>query len=520
MKGAGAVAKVTAAVKAETNAEVKEQQVKTLGAMGSAEAHDTLAQISEEPGRIGVIAAGSLIAVGDTAGKAKLDVAAAAPQADMRLAAMEAASSANNPIVVPTLKLGVADHVFGVRFAAALGLATFNAAKDMAVPVLTAALDSKDADVVGRAFAALTRLGETIKNLARSPVEMLDSTDPKQRLAAVPAVRSMPLAEGVPLLRRIIADPDDDVRRAGVDAIEDVAAKDKDQAIKLYKPLVSDADPVVRSKASGQLSKLVPDPVKTAAATPVTTPAPPAAAPGPDPVLPAVKQAVDEVTADAAEVQKATEALSASAGELATTIAAHAHDDATLARVGELKKTFEEAPAQLDAAAAKLDAAAKAAAAAAGASPSPDAAKLLEEARTLAQNAHAAATAAHDKAASSVKTATDFLKNETSDVNMLIAAADAATAAGDFAEAKKDLDRAAKRVRDSATKNANLDYSYAQLYDKMSTHTQDPAARRKLLQQAEDAYQRFAAAGTGPRVQRAKGRLTEIADDIKDLGPP
>lgn len=103
---------------------------------------------------------------------------------------------------------------------------------------------------------------------------------------------------------------------------------------------------------------------------------------------------------------------------------------------------------------------------------------------------------------------------------MLIAAADAATAAGDFTEAKADLDRAAKRVHEARTTNASLDYSYAQLYDKMSAHTQAPAARRKLLQQAEAAYRRFAGTGTGPRVQRAKDRLSEIADEIKELGTP
>jgi HEAT repeat protein len=121
---------------------------------------------------------------------------------------------------VPTLKVGVVDRVFGVRFAAALGLATFNAEKAAAVPVVTAALASKDTDVIGRALAALTRLGEKIQGTVQTPAEMLDSADPKLRLAAVPIVRVLPSSEAVPLLRRIVADPDQDVRYAGVDAIE------------------------------------------------------------------------------------------------------------------------------------------------------------------------------------------------------------------------------------------------------------------------------------------------------------
>jgi hypothetical protein len=52
----------------------------------------------------------------------------------------------------------------------------------------------------------------------------------------------------------------------------------------------------------------------------------------------------------------------------------------------------------------------------------------------------------------------------------------------------------------------------------MAGRTQDPAARRKLLQQAEEAYRRFAETGAGPRVQRANDRLAEIADELKELG--
>jgi len=522
IKSADAAAKVADAVKAETDPGVKEQQVKALGEIGEiggAAAHDTLAQISEEPGRIGVIAAGSLIAVGDASGKAKLETAVAAPQVDMRLAAVQAASTAKNPIVVPTLKIGVLDRVFDVRFTAAEGLATFNAEKAAAVPVLTAALDSKDGGVVGRALAALTRLGEKIKDTARTPAEMLDSTDPKLRLAAVPIVRAMPPSDAVPLLRRLVADQDQDVRHAGVDAIEDVVTKDKDQAIKLYKPLVSDADPFVRSKASGQLSRLVEPPPKVAEPSkppvPVSDPTPPAGD-----TLAKVKQALDEATAAGAEAKQASEAFEALATDLTTTIAAPARDDATLAHVTDLKKNLEEEPGKLDTVANKVEAAAKTAAEAASASPSPDAAKLVDDAKALAHHARDSATAARDKVADATKKADAYLKAETGDVSLLISAAEAAIAAGDLPEARKNLDKAAKRLHASAAKNASIDFDYAQLYDQMAEHTQDPAGKRKLLQQAKEAYQRSTKTATGTRVQRATERLTEIADEINGLGTP
>src|SRR4029079_17953453 len=113
-----------------------------------------------------------------------------------------------------------------------------------------------------------------------------------------------------------------------------------------------------------------------------------------------------------------------------------------------------------------------------------------------------------------------YVTAETSDPQMFIAAADAAIASGDFTDARQKLDKAAKRIRASGGKNASLDYSYAQLYDKMAARTQLPATKRKLLEQAAASYRRFANTGTGPRVQRANDRLTEIAEEIKELGLP
>ncbi|HEX2689367.1 MAG TPA: HEAT repeat domain-containing protein [Kofleriaceae bacterium] len=521
MKSADAAEKVTAAVKAETDPQVKEQQVKALGEIGSPVAHDTLAQIAEEPGRIGVFAAGSLVAVGDAAGKAKLDAAVTAMAVELRLAAVQAASAANKPIVVPTLKIGVADRVFDVRFTAAEGLATLMAERAAAVPVLTAALESKDAGVIGRAVAALTRLGEQIKGKVQTPAEMLDSADPRLRLAAVPIVRAMAASEGGPLVRRLVADPDPEVRHAGVDAIEDLAAKDKDQAIKLYKPLVSDADPVVRSKASGQLARLVPPPPQIAA-VPAPAPAPEPAPPVPavDDALPKVKLAFDSATAAAAEAKAQGAAFAALSGELATALGATEHDDTTIKHVEELAKGLDEAAAKLEAAAAKLEDAAKAVSDVAGASPSPDAAKLVEDARALVQDARGAATTARGKVADAADKARKYRDAWTGDPQMFLAEANAAIAAGDFADARRNLDRATKLVRASGTKNASLDDAYARLYDQMAARTQDPAAKRKLLQQAEEAYRRFAKTGAGPRVQRANDRLAEIADELKELGQP
>jgi hypothetical protein len=444
------------------------------------------------------------------------------PVSDLRLAAVQAASTAKNPIVVPMLKIGLLDLVFAVRFAAAEGLSVFNAEKAAAVPVLTAALESKDAGVVARAVAALTRLGEKLRDSLQTPADMVGSTDPKQRLAAVPIVRALPIAEKLALLRRLVADPDQDVRRAGVDAIEEVAARDKGQAIRLYRPLVDDADPVVRSKAAGQLARLVDPPRPPPPAPPPATP--PAARPDPPPAvddaLPKVKLAFDAATAAAGEARAAAATFEALARELATTTAAPAHDDTTVSHVADLANRLGEAADKLETSATTAEAAAQAAADAAGDKPSPDATKLVADARGLARDARSAAGAARARVADAADRARKYVKDETRDVQVLIAVAETAIAANDFSEAKHKLDQAARLLRKSGAKNAGLDALYARLYERIAAHTRDPAAKRKLLQQEQLSYRHLAKIGVGPEVQRANERLAEIAEELKELGPP
>jgi len=508
MRSAHAAVKIAFALRKEADPGVKEQQIKALGEIGSATARDTLAQISSESGRLGVIAAGSLIAVGDPSGKAKLEAAAAAPQPALRLAAMQAASMAKNPIVVPALKIGVADGVFEIQLTAAEGLASFNAEKAAAIPVLAAALRSKEAAVVGRAIAALSRFGEQIRNQVQTPAEMLHSTDARQRLAVVPIARALPPRESVPLLRRLVADPDREVRYAAIEAIETVTPKDKEQAIKLYKPLVNDEDPVVRSKAAGQLARLVPPRARTAAAPPAG-----------DGSLPKVQQATADANAASSEAKAAAGAFEALASELATATAATASDDTALKHVEELAANLGETAAKLEAVAEKVEAAATDASTAAGATPSPDAAELVAEAKALAQSAHDTAATARGKAADAAAKARTYVTTQTGDVRMYLAAADSAIRAGKLTDAQDSLDKATKLLRKSGAKSVSLDFLYGRLYDKMAETSHHPADKHQLLQQAEAAYRRFAKTGTGRNAQTANERLAEIADELKQLGP-
>jgi serine/threonine-protein kinase len=521
MKSAGAAAEVVAAVATETDPEVKEQQIKSLGEIGKVAgpaARDTLAQLSEQPGRLGVLAAGSLIGVGDDTGNAKLEAAVASGRPELRLAAVEAASATHNPIVVPTLKIGLFDKVDNIKFLAAEGLSMMNAEKAAAEPVLSVMLKSKDAGMVSRAIAALNRFGVSVKG-AQTAAEMLDSADPKQRLAAVPIVRTMPVAERVPLLRRLVVDPDTEVRRAGVDAIESIASAAKDEAKKLYKPLVKDADAVVRSKAAGQLSRLVDSTVVTANVTPPPPPPPPPQ----DPLL-KLEDALKAATAEAATAKTAYDALLA---EFATAISPSDHDGKTpddaskaLAHVRELPAKINAAGKTLDSAATNVEVAAKALADAAGASPPPTTVKLVTDSQADAARARGHATAARAKMGEVSQKARDFIEDKTDGVLALIARADSSIGAGRFAAAQRDLDEAAKQLRVLKQRVVSIDQSYARLYEAKAKATQDPAANRALLMQAAAAYTRIINAGPGQLADTARTRVAEINDDLKNAAAP
>jgi hypothetical protein len=167
-----------------------------------------------------------------------------------------------------------------------------------------------------------------------------------------------------------------------------------------------------------------------------------------------------------------------------------------------------------------VEAAAKAAADAAGATPSPEAATLLVEVSALAQRARDAVAAVRGRSAEGARKAHEFVTDWTGDAQLDIDTANAKIDVGNFPEAKRLLDRAARQLRASGAKVPALDYSYAQLFDKMAADTEVPATKRKLLQQAADAYRRVARTGAGRFVEEAHARLAKLPDEINDLGPP
>ncbi|HXU64848.1 MAG TPA: HEAT repeat domain-containing protein, partial [Polyangia bacterium] len=501
MKSAAAAAQIAEATTRETDPTVKEQQVRALGEIGTAggaPARQTLARLSTEPGRLGVLAAGSLIAAGDASGKAKLDAAVTAPNPELRAAAVEAAGLAHDPIVVPTLRLGLGDRLFQVRLLAAEGLSLFDSDKQAAVPILAEGLSSDDAGVLSRAIAGLVRFGDRLKEMVQASSALLDSPDPARRMAAAPIARVLPVGDASAVLHRMVADLDRDVRRAAADAIGDV--RDPDLAVALYRPLLGDADPGLRALAAGQLARLVP-PVPGQPAG-VETPPPPTTAPPAAP--PAAVQQAAAVERSAVETLEARRPpLDQLLGELAQATAQPARDDASLDRVRALRNKLEQEVARIDAAAADVERDLSAVRAAAGPSPAASSTALVTEADGLASRARDSARALRARAEGGARRAGEYVSEWTGDAQLDIDAANAKVAVGDLSGAQRLLDRAARQLHKSHANSPVLDYAYAQLFERMADDAASAEARRALLDRALDAYR---------RVSRGGGRLRDVAD--------
>jgi hypothetical protein len=312
----------------------------------------------------------------------------------------------------------------------------------------------------------------------------------------------------MPLLRRLVMDTDPDVRRAGVDAIETL--KDKEQAVRLYKPLVDDGDPLIRCRAAGQLSRLVPPiPVAHAEAAPAT-----------DSAQAQALEALSSAKIAANQVVTEIDAMERILAELSGTMSATpAPGDVPTDRVKHLAASIAEAQTRAEAALARTEAAARAAADAAGPSPPPATASIVDEATVSARRTREALAVAGQKATAAVRKANDFIADWTGDAQLDIDTANAKIDTGNFAEARRLLDKATRELRKSGNKSPGLDFAYAQLFDKMAIEA-EPADKAKLLEQAAAAYRRVVKVGGGRFARVANERLAKIPDEISALATP
>ena len=164
------------------------------------------------------------------------------------------------------LLAGLKDPVLSVRLAAVERLAERHgdSVQKEALPVLQEAVRAGGVEAVA-AFALLARLGDKSATAA-ADLQIL-SAPTSERMAAIEAMARLPHGQAVPLLLRAARDPEPLVRRLVAEVAADLGQEDSaggpapshtsTPGVPVLRVLVTDVDPVVRSRAESLLGRLL-----------------------------------------------------------------------------------------------------------------------------------------------------------------------------------------------------------------------------------------------------------------------
>jgi serine/threonine-protein kinase len=225
-----------------------------------------------------VVAAASLVKLGDRSHVAELKEGLASADPEIRKLAVE--ESAVDPETAKSARANaLADPSFSVRFAAATQLAGEGNADG--VPVLQEAVKKGGADGLA-AYGMLQKLGVEPEGKI-DPLALLDAGDPMLRVRAVEAGARLEPKKAELFLKRALGDADPRVRMAAVEAAAALPGTPP-PGLGLLKSMASDADPAVRARAGALFAKLAPPVVEEE----VEAPAAPTPAPKPVAAIPAV----------------------------------------------------------------------------------------------------------------------------------------------------------------------------------------------------------------------------------------
>jgi HEAT repeat protein/tRNA A-37 threonylcarbamoyl transferase component Bud32 len=229
-----------------------------------------------------VVAAATLMRIGDDSRKEKLQGALKANDPEIRALAVE--ESAADPVMQKaSLASLLKDPDIKVRFGTACQLADQN--DKQSVPVLREVLGKGGADGL-RAYGLLKKLGET----ASPPSDLdklADHPDVAVRLAMLDAAEQLPRDVALPILSKAATASEVAVRRRVVERLADWPAPtgtEPSPALPVARLLATDGDLVVRQRAGNLVSKLspkVPEPVietmveEPVVQAPVNAPPPP-----------------------------------------------------------------------------------------------------------------------------------------------------------------------------------------------------------------------------------------------------
>ena len=489
---------VGAALARETRTDVKEAQIKALAEIANPAGTESLAKIANDRDRVGVLATGALIAVGEKAALKELESAYRNREPSLRLAAMEGAILASDEIVVPILQKGVKDRVFDIRFTAAEGLAAYRSAVARVTAVLEEGL-GKQANIAARARAALLRLGAAFA-AARPVGEMLASRALSERRAALPIIAAMEWDEASPFLRQAVLDMNLEVRREATDMIRRFVANNKEGTRRLYRSLANNDDELTRFKAKAQLARL--------------TPARPAKVDLDKPGAPNTKPVEEAQKASEAAVKAFVEAkkeLAALLKETEARVAKRASDEESFEQTKAYQKRIQQSHDRVVAAQREVASTARNVEQAAQPLVSlAEVKRAVDKARERRlESANEVATLGADIEELQAKVE-KWVEAETASVQFYCETAETAIPAGRLSEARRNL-RAAEQL---SKREPCVLFARALLYDEVAANTTKSRKRIRSLKKARKSYEKFLSVGSGYRVEQANERIAAIDQEL------
>jgi HEAT repeat protein len=495
---------IAEALRFETDPGVQEQSIISLARLANPEVKGALEEMSKRDGRVGILSLGALIAIGETSFFGRLASAYASAIDHIRMAVVDAAILAANRIALPALEKALADRVADIRLAAARGLAGYGVNSAGVVGILEQALRKPPEQAMG-AVAALMQLGVQPEAGPSMP-EMLHSSSESVRQAVMRAVPAMPWSQARPVITQALHHADRDVRRQAVDALGVFAGEHRGEVVPMLKVVVQDEDEVSRIKSKAQLARLLPS---------LPQPPPSDAGTAPSWNLDRVRGALDHARSERQAFDAQRRTIDGMLEELAAITAQRARHEKDVEDVEQLRVRLREVQPQLIAAQARVGMAASAVTAAARALPgsAPEVPDMTAEAARLGEETMAEVAESRRRIEASLAQSETWLSANIADCELYLSAAEAAVATSRLVDAHRDLLKADQTCARRGQVPAQLHFVWAQYFDERAQAAQSQQ-RARLLAQARERYDRFAATGRGFRVERARERSQEITDEL------
>ncbi len=532
--GSEATSIVVEALRHEIDGAVQEAQIATLAKLRDPTAKGVLSDlVTASHRRVGVLALGALIAVGELGGVERLAAIFAEGQYEARLAAVEAAELASDRGVIPMLERALDDVAAAIRLAAAKALASYGVTSERVVTMLRDALKQAPRVAEG-ALAALLAAGvspgEEGLRIGVGPlgaenagvgigvvdmVPLLDSANEDVRNAVLRAVAAAPWREAEPVLREAMRHPDVRVRQQATDVLHGFAQAHGEEVVPMLKMAMQDEDPVTRTKSKAQLSQLLPPLPQAQSLSQEAADSGNMAGVGQDAAAASTAAYVELVMRERRQFIQIEGEIEMILTSLSALLDGRAGSERDVEEVARRAAQLRRTQGHLLAAYGRIGIAAHTAE-----GEGIDPAGIDPQARMEAEgHVHAArqrVAESSDRVEETLDRVAQWLKGEQADCPYYLSAAQAAIIATQPAMARRDLQRAEQACHGQSNQGVALDYAWAMFHDMQAALGKNVRQRHQSLVRARTRYRKVADVGSGVRRQRAQQRLAEIA---QVLGP-